>query len=108
MMSFPCPQSFVPQRPTKESLEGCLSRTRDFRAKMLIRQRVGRPRRGTVWDALALASHLRARMGRPVDGAETCRVDVGVALGGREAGMAQQLLDGAQVAAGAQQVGGEG
>ena len=40
-------------------------------------------------------------MGRPVDRAEAGGIDVGVALGGRQAGVAQQFLDGAQIAAGA-------
>ncbi len=35
-------------------------------------------------------------------------VHLGVNLGGRERGVAQQFLNGAQVAAGAQQMGGEG
>src|SRR5437879_8349588 len=53
-------------------------------------------------------SRLRPRMRRAIDGAEAGRIDVGVALGGREAGVAQQFLDGAQIAAGAQEVRGEG
>src|SRR6187551_368132 len=56
----------------------------------------------------ALAAHLRPRMGGAIDRAQAGGVDVGVALGGREAGVAQQLLDGAQVAAGRQQVGRKG
>src|SRR5262245_4744153 len=35
-------------------------------------------------------------------------IDLGIALRGREAGMAQQLLDGAEIGAGAQQMRGEG
>ena len=42
------------------------------------------------------------------DGVEqVAAVDLGIDLGGRQAGVAEQLLDGAQVAAGAEQVGGE-
>src|SRR6185436_6505702 len=59
-------------------------------------------------SSFALAAHLGPRMGRAIDRAQAGGVDVGVALGGRQASVAQQLLDGAQVAAGRQQVGGEG
>ncbi len=44
-------------------------------------------------------------MGLPVDGRQVPRVDGGVALGGRQRGVAEQLGDGAQVAAAGQQVG---
>ena len=62
----------------------------------------------TTSRASAALPHLRPRMGGPVNGAQSRGVDVGVALGRREARMSQQFLDGAQIAAGAQQVGGEG
>ena len=71
----------------------------------------GKPaKRPSIWRAFATSASLplRPRMGGAIDGAEARGVDVGVALGGRQAGVAQQLLDGAQIAAGAQQVGGEG
>ena len=43
-----------------------------------------------------------------VDFAEAAAGDVGVDLGGGEAGVAEELLDGAEVGAVLQQVGGEG
>jgi hypothetical protein len=43
-----------------------------------------------------------------VDFAEAAAGEVGVDLGGGEAGVAEEFLDGAQVGAGLQQVGGEG
>src|SRR5690242_17090331 len=51
-------------------------------------------------------SRLRMRPG--VGGEQAGGVDGGVALGGGERGVAEQLLDRAQVGAFAQQVGGEG
>src|SRR5215208_3994948 len=48
-----------------------------------------------------------ARMGRAIDRGKPRRVDPGVALGGGKGGMAQQLLDGAQVPAAGQQMGGK-
>ena len=50
----------------------------------------------------------RSRMGLVVDFAEVAPRDVGVDLGGGEAGVAEEFLDGAQVGAGLEQVGGEG
>src|SRR5215207_5430435 len=47
-------------------------------------------------------------MGGAVDGGEAGRVDVGVALRRRQRGVAQKLLDGPEIAAGAQKMGGEG
>src|SRR5688572_11325133 len=65
--------------------------------------------RGSRWQSiLRLATDLGAWVRRAIDRAQARRVDVGVALGGRQAGVPQQLLDGAQVAAGRQQVGREG
>ena len=49
-----------------------------------------------------------ALMGGAVDLEEPGEVDLGVALGRRERGVAEQLLDGAQVGARGQQVRGEG
>ena len=43
-----------------------------------------------------------------VDFQESRRVDLGVALGGRERGVTEQLLDASEIGAGAKQVGGEG
>src|SRR5687768_5625554 len=51
--------------------------------------------------------HLRARMGFLVDVQYVTRVHMGVALGGREAGMAEQLLDGPEVGPALQQMGGK-
>ena len=48
-----------------------------------------------------------ARVGRPVGGEKPGLVDLSVALRGREAGVAQELLDRAQVAAACEQMGGE-
>ena len=50
----------------------------------------------------------RPRMGGAIDRIQALGVDVGIALRRRQAGMPQQLLDGPQIAAGAQQMGGEG
>ena len=47
-------------------------------------------------------------MGRRIGAQKALGVDAGVFLGRRQAGVAQQLLDGAQVGAAAEQVGGEG
>jgi hypothetical protein len=47
-------------------------------------------------------------MGLVVDFAEAAAGEVGVDLGGGEAGVAEEFLDGAKVSAGLQQVGGEG
>src|ERR1044071_3305363 len=57
---------------------------------------------------LSPASASGAGMGGLVDLQQVLGVDLGVALGGGERGVPQQLLDGPQVAAGPQQVGGEG
>ena len=46
-------------------------------------------------------------MGLGIGGQQAGGVDLGVFLGGGQAGVAQQLLDGAQVGPGPQQVGGE-
>ena len=48
--------------------------------------------------------YLGARVSGIVDGEEPCRIDRGVALRRRQAGMAEQFLDGAQIAAPGQQV----
>ena len=66
-------------------------------------------------SAGALASRQRARllsalgagMGLLIDGQQSGGIHLGVALGGRERGMAQQLLDRAQIAAAGQEMGGE-
>src|SRR5882757_4565140 len=63
--------------------------------------------KGAVNAGRAL-SDLRPRMRRPVDGAEAGGIDVGVALGSRQARVSEQFLDGAQVAARTEQMGGEG
>src|SRR3546814_79219 len=59
--------------------------------------------------------YMRTLSARPVPGMRRAvhveqpgSVDGGVALGGRQRGVPQQFLDGAQVAAAAEQVGGEG
>ena len=47
-------------------------------------------------------------MGLGVDGHQAVAVDLGIDLRGREAGVAEQLLDLAQIGARRQEVGGEG
>jgi hypothetical protein len=47
-------------------------------------------------------------MGSGVGLEQMLAVDLGIALGGREARMAEQLLDGAEIGAGAEQMRGEG
>src|SRR5262245_48500553 len=71
------------------------------------RQKAGNSPGKVAKDCCALPC-LRPRMGGAIDGAEAGGIDVGVALCGRKAGVPQELLDGAKVAAGAQEVRGEG
>jgi hypothetical protein len=47
-------------------------------------------------------------MGPVVDRQQLVDADLGVALGGGEGGMAEQLLDGSQVGAGVEKVSGKG
>src|SRR5205085_1072636 len=54
------------------------------------------------------ATLARTRMSAFVDLQQMRLIDFGVALGRRERGVAEEFLDGAQVAAGAEQMGGEG
>ena len=46
-------------------------------------------------------------MGAIIDGQQPGGVDVGIALGRRQRGMAQEFLDRAQIAAAGEEVGGE-
>lgn len=47
-------------------------------------------------------------MGIVVDFQQSCGVDTGIDLGGGKAGMAEQFLNGTQIAAAGQKMGGEG
>ena len=69
-------------------------------------------RRSAGQALAAIGDGVRVRSGAGVGavvGLEQMRaVDLGIALRGREAGVAEQLLDGAQIGAGAEEMRGEG
>src|SRR5262249_29865591 len=66
------------------------------------------PRYFKRYRLVTLLPCLRPGMCRPIDSVQPCGIAVGVALCRRQAGVAQQLLDGAQITSGTQEMGGEG